>query len=559
MSILSVETQPLVPRNRPYPPGVGSAPDAVRRQGGHAAQELSQALDNVQARLNLIDATLRQQSPVVNKIVVVDSQGKVLAALGDFIFAGVPATNYFSEIHAGDPLNTGDPSQALFNANTDGSVTIGQHGWLQVLDPYEADAAWIGTQFDTLPVTGAANNGVGLIRLTVVGHTLATGDVVQVRGVIGVTSATNGTSNANGTFTITKIAANTFDLQASVFVGTYTSGGTVDRLMHVTGAANNGGGLIRLTVTAHSYESGDKVNVQTVGGVPNATGQWIVTVITANTFDLVGSTFAGAYTSGGTSLRYFAGGLFQTIAIGDSFADYKLRAFADGSLKIQDATITLSGTGGTIVLDPDTGSITVTDAGGGDQVVIQSGNITLQTVDSGGAVLTAESASLIEPGRYTAYAVGLTSEALSEAIAVNGYTGATAFGPLLGLHQFRGAPGSETATQSGDTLGGMVAWGYDGSGESQYAAGILSTASEAHALTAHGARWVFEVTPNGTTTPVTGMTLGQDKVLNVVGGYKINGTAGGSVTIVTAKLTGGGTNGSMTFVSGLLTGQTAAT
>lgn len=364
MSILAVNTQPLVPRKQPYPPGVGSAPDAVLRQGGHAAQELAQALHNIQAHLNQIAATLRQQSPVVDKIAVVDSQGKVLAALGDFIFAGVPATNYFSEIHAGDPLNTGDPSQALFNANTDGSVTIGQHGWLQVLDPYEADAAWIGTQFDTLPVTGAANNGSGLIRLTVVGHTLATSDVVQVRSVIGVTSATDGTSNANGTFTVTKIDADHFDLQASVFVGTYTSGGTVDRLMHVTGAVDNGAGLIRLTVTAHDYESGDKVNVQSVGGVPNATGQWIITVITANTFDLVGSTFAGAYTTSGTSLRYFAGGLFQTIAIGESFTDYKLRAFANGALRIRNAEIDLVGAGGSIVLDPTGPSITATDSTG---------------------------------------------------------------------------------------------------------------------------------------------------------------------------------------------------
>lgn len=36
--------------------------------------------------------------------------------------------------------------------------------------------------------------------------------------------------------------------------------------------------------------------------------------------------------------------------------------------------------------------------------------------------------------------------------------------------------------------------------------------------------------------------------------------AGGlSVTITTAKLTGGGTNGSMTFTNGILTAQTAAT
>jgi hypothetical protein len=73
----------------------------------------------------------------------------------------------------------------------------------------------------------------------------------------------------------------------------------------VTGAANNGSGLIRLTTTAQSRQlrTGDSVVVSGVGGVPNATGTWPVTVITPTTCDLVGSTFAGTYTSGGTAKR----------------------------------------------------------------------------------------------------------------------------------------------------------------------------------------------------------------------------------------------------------------
>lgn len=67
----------------------------------------------------------------------------------------------------------------------------------------------------------------------------------------------------------------------------------------VTGAVNSGG-LIRLTATAHGRATNDKVFVTGVGGVPNADGGWIVTVIDANTVDLQGSTFAGAFTSGGT-------------------------------------------------------------------------------------------------------------------------------------------------------------------------------------------------------------------------------------------------------------------
>lgn len=423
MSVLAVDIAPLVPRKRPYPPGVGSAPEAVLDAGGRASQQLAEALRNIEARLNLLDRVLREQSPVVRQIEVVDSTGKVIAALGDFIFAGVPATNYFSEIHAGDPLNTGDPSQALFNANTDGSVTIGQHGWLDVLDPYGADAAWIGTQNDVLPVTGAANNGSGLIRLTVTAHTLVTGDVVQVRLVEGVTSATDGTSNANGTWTVTVIDANHFDLQNSVFVGTYVSGGTVDRLKHVTGAVDNGGGVIRLTVTAHAYESGDKVNIAAVGGVPNATGQWIIDVITANTFDLVGSTFAGAYTSGGTALRYFAGGLFQTIAIGPSFVDYRFRAFADGSLRIRGATFSLDLNGVTTSIQ----NIPIPPYGNAGIKVLDNVNLWYTALVPGGMVViepggTAVVQALLQAGAGNAGLLEVKNPASSVEIRLDGAT-----------------------------------------------------------------------------------------------------------------------------------------
>jgi hypothetical protein len=71
----------------------------------------------------------------------------------------------------------------------------------------------------------------------------------------------------------------------------------------ITGAVNNGGGLIRLTVTAHGFTTGNKVTVANVGGVPNATGNWTVTVVSADVIDLQGSTFAGTYTSGGVATR----------------------------------------------------------------------------------------------------------------------------------------------------------------------------------------------------------------------------------------------------------------
>ena len=70
----------------------------------------------------------------------------------------------------------------------------------------------------------------------------------------------------------------------------------------ITGAADNGSGLIRIThaVSAIPYQTNQGITIQSVGGVPNASGSWYVTVIDSTHVDLQGSTFAGAYTSGGT-------------------------------------------------------------------------------------------------------------------------------------------------------------------------------------------------------------------------------------------------------------------
>src|SRR5262245_3249034 len=74
----------------------------------------------------------------------------------------------------------------------------------------------------------------------------------------------------------------------------------------VSGAVNNGSGLIRLTVASTAgWTTGDSKTIASVGGVPNAHGTFLITVISGTQIDLQGSTFAGTYTSGG----YVAGSL----------------------------------------------------------------------------------------------------------------------------------------------------------------------------------------------------------------------------------------------------------
>lgn len=69
----------------------------------------------------------------------------------------------------------------------------------------------------------------------------------------------------------------------------------------VAGVANNGSGLIRVTTsTAHGLVTGDLVNINGVRGVPAANTRATVTVVDSVSFDLQGSVFSGAWTSGGT-------------------------------------------------------------------------------------------------------------------------------------------------------------------------------------------------------------------------------------------------------------------
>lgn len=77
-------------------------------------------------------------------------------------------------------------------------------------------------------VSGCVDNGSGLIRVsTAEAHGYATGDKVTITGVLG-------TTEANGSWTITVIDSTHFDLQGSAFVHTYTSGGTISAAYQIT-------------------------------------------------------------------------------------------------------------------------------------------------------------------------------------------------------------------------------------------------------------------------------------------------------------------------------------
>lgn len=69
----------------------------------------------------------------------------------------------------------------------------------------------------------------------------------------------------------------------------------------VTNATNNGSGLVRLTVSSTTgLANGNVVTVTGVNGVPGANTTALISGLTGTTLDLVGTTFSGAYVSGGS-------------------------------------------------------------------------------------------------------------------------------------------------------------------------------------------------------------------------------------------------------------------
>jgi len=68
----------------------------------------------------------------------------------------------------------------------------------------------------------------------------------------------------------------------------------------ISNAADNGSGLIRLTVnTTNGMITGQKVTIGDVVGTTEANGNWTVTVISLTEIDLQSSAFTNAYSSGG--------------------------------------------------------------------------------------------------------------------------------------------------------------------------------------------------------------------------------------------------------------------
>lgn len=67
----------------------------------------------------------------------------------------------------------------------------------------------------------------------------------------------------------------------------------------ITGAADDGDGLIEVTKASHGLTTGTRILLRDIVGVEAGNGQWLVTSTGTDTFTLDGATFSGTYSSGG--------------------------------------------------------------------------------------------------------------------------------------------------------------------------------------------------------------------------------------------------------------------
>lgn len=136
----------------------------------------------------------------------------------------------------------------------------------------------------------------------------------------------------------------------------------------VSGIANNGSGLIRLTVTGHGWDQGDNILVFLLGS--DADGDWMINKVDANHVDLRGSTYTGGYTTPGQAYRWYGPFWGQAIAGGGTgYSNAAFRVFSDGSLRLGTPT------GTRIEFDAESGELRVLNSGGLRRIYLQDGYV----------------------------------------------------------------------------------------------------------------------------------------------------------------------------------------
>lgn len=146
---------------------------------------------------------------------------------------------------------------------------------------------------NTIPQgTIRAATNAGPIVITSPNHGLTAGQRIRVNNV-------NGNTAANGLQKVTIIDADTFSLDGTTGNGTYdTTSGFGSWTSNVITNAGNTANMV-ITSPRHGLQTGDEIRISGVLGNSAANGTFKVSVLSADTFSLVGTTGNGVYQGGG--------------------------------------------------------------------------------------------------------------------------------------------------------------------------------------------------------------------------------------------------------------------
>ena len=205
----------------------------------------------------------------------------------------------------------------------------------------------------------------------------------------------------------------------------------------------------------------------------------------------------------------YQGGWFKTLYVGgDSPATAPLVADANGDLTITNAIIVLTGTGGTITLDPTVPSIVALEAGASPRprATLNPGSLLFDNTGTPANTVEIDHNSIqllnpttlaelnMGPGEFNIYVPGLPSNL--EALAVWGYS-PSGRGPFLNFKTASGTIASPAAPASGDSMGGIETQPFT-VGNITGRAGFYATENMSSGN--NGTEYRISTTPNGSGT-----------------------------------------------------------
>lgn len=167
--------------------------------------------------------------------------------------------------------------------------------------PYPTSDAKHASELDVNTIANA-EGGITLCNYLASGFS---GGAMMLAYAVGSTRSKTWISPAGGNYTTTSGSSGLAGIGSDLDVVNWNNGQSdaVALSQSVGGTASGTGGVVRLTLSDTSmWVTGDTATVSGVGGTTEANGTWTITVVDSTHVELQGTTWANAWTSGGTFL-----------------------------------------------------------------------------------------------------------------------------------------------------------------------------------------------------------------------------------------------------------------